>query len=89
MESGIEETLTCCDFPSEHWTSIRTNNVFERLNREIRRRIRVWWVLSRTETRLRCWSVAGCAIFPVLQGCNKKYMSMKYLKATVEGAYSL
>ena len=38
---GIEETLTCCDFPSEHWTRIRTNNVIERLNREIRRRTRV------------------------------------------------
>ena len=30
--------LTYCDFPSEHWTRIRTNNVIERLNREIRRR---------------------------------------------------
>ena len=30
-----------CDFPSEHWTRIRTNNVMERLNREIRRRTRV------------------------------------------------
>ena len=30
-----------CDFPSEHWTRIRTNNVIERLNREIRRRTRV------------------------------------------------
>ena len=28
--------LTYCDFPSEHWTRIRTNNVIERLNREIR-----------------------------------------------------
>ena len=33
--------LTYCDFPSEHWTRIRTNNVIERLNREIRRRTRV------------------------------------------------
>ena len=40
-EDGIEETLTYCDFPSEHWTRIRTNNVIERLNREIRRRTRV------------------------------------------------
>ncbi len=41
VEDGIEETLTCCDFPSEHWMRIRTNNVIERLNREIRRRTRV------------------------------------------------
>ncbi len=41
VENGIEETMTCCDFPSEHWTRIRTNNVIERLNREIRHRTRV------------------------------------------------
>ena len=38
VEDGIAETLTYCDFPSEHWTRIRTNNVIERLNQEIRRR---------------------------------------------------
>ena len=38
VEDSIEETLTYCDFPSEHWTRIRTNNVIERLNQEIRRR---------------------------------------------------
>ena len=27
VEDSIEETLTYCDFPSEHWTRIRTNNV--------------------------------------------------------------
>ena len=41
VEDSIEETLTYCNFPSEHWTRIRTNNVIERLNREIRRRTRV------------------------------------------------
>lgn len=38
MENSIEETLTYCDFPSEHWTCILTNNVIERLNRVIRHR---------------------------------------------------
>lgn len=32
---GIEETLTYCDFLSEHWTRIRTNNMIERLKRDI------------------------------------------------------
>ena len=41
IENGIEETLTYCGFPSEHWSKLRTNNVIERLNREIRRRTRV------------------------------------------------
>lgn len=38
---SFTETLTYMSFPSEHWTKIRTNNVIERLNREIWRRTRV------------------------------------------------
>jgi transposase-like protein len=43
VEDGVEETLTYGDFPFEHWTRIRTNNVIERLNREIRRRTMTCW----------------------------------------------
>ena len=39
--NGIEEILAYTDFPFEHWTRIRTNNVIERLNREIRQLILV------------------------------------------------
>ena len=46
---NIEETLTYCDFPYEHWARIRTNNVIERLNREIAAGP-VWWGRSLTET---------------------------------------
>ena len=31
----MEEALTCCYFPLEHWTRMRANNVIKRLNREI------------------------------------------------------
>ena len=41
VRGSVEETLTYCDLPGEHRTRIRTNNVIERLNREIRRRTRV------------------------------------------------
>jgi transposase-like protein len=41
VASGVAETLTYMTFPREHWTRIRTNNVLERLMREIRRRTRV------------------------------------------------
>ena len=40
VEESIEETLTFMDFPSQHWTRIRTYNTLERLNREIKRRTR-------------------------------------------------
>ena len=38
---GHDETLSYMAFPREHWTRIRTNNVLERIMREIRRRTRV------------------------------------------------
>jgi putative transposase len=41
VEEGIDETLTFMSFPREHWRKIRTNNLLERLNKEIRRRTRV------------------------------------------------
>lgn len=41
IEAGIEETLTYMKYPREHWSKIRTNNVIERIMKEIRRRTRV------------------------------------------------
>lgn len=41
VKNSVEETLTYCDFHYEHWIRIHTNNVLERLNREIPRRPRV------------------------------------------------
>ena len=41
VREGIEETLSYYYFPREHWRRIRTNNMLERLMREIRRRTRV------------------------------------------------
>ena len=85
-EDGIEETLTYCDFPSEHWTRIRTNNVIERLNREIRRRTRVVGTFPDGNSALmlvcaRLRHVAGT------QWGNKKYMNMKHLEAALDDAF--
>ena len=79
VENGIEETLTYADFPSEHWTRIRTNNVIERLNREIRRRTRVVGTFPDGNSALmlvcaRLRHVAGT------QWGNKKYLNMKHLE---------
>ena len=38
---GCDETLSNMSFPREHWTRQRTNNMLERIVREIRRRTRV------------------------------------------------
>ena len=85
VEDGIEETLTYCDFPCEHWTRIRTNNVIERLNREIRRRTRVVGTFPDGNSALmlvcaRLRHVAGT------QWGNKKYMNMKHLESLCQDA---
>ena len=41
VRAGIGETLTYMAFPREHWRCLRTNNMLERLMRELRRRTRV------------------------------------------------
>ena len=88
VESSIEETLTYMDFPFEHWTRIRTNNVIERLNREIRRRTRVVGTFPDGNSALmlvcaRLRHVAGS------QWGNKKYMNMKHLENTALTADSI
>ena len=85
VEDGIEETLTYCDFSSELWTCIRTNNVIVRLNREIHRRTRVVSSFPDGNSALmpvcaRSRHVAG------IQWGNTKYMNMKHLEALLEDA---
>ena len=84
VEDGIEETLTYCDFPAEHWTRIRTNNVIERLNREIRRRTRVVGSFPDGHSAL----MLVCARLRHVVGTqwgNKKYMNMKHLEGCPGG----
>ena len=83
LENGMEETLTYYDFPSEHWIKIRTNNVIERLNREIRRRTRVVGCFpdGNSALMLVCARLRHVA---VTQWGNKKYMSMKHLDAMAD-----
>ena len=83
VEDGIEETLTYCDFPGKHWTRIRTNNVIERLNWEIRRCTRVVGSFPDGNSAL---MVACARLHNVAdtQWGNKKYMNMKHLEVAAE-----
>ena len=85
VEDGIEETLTYCDFPCEHWTRIRTNNVIERLNREIRRRTRVVGTFPDGNSALMLVCARLCHVAGTQWG-NKKYMNMKHLEAALDDA---
>jgi len=79
VEDRIEETLTYMEFPSQHWTRIRTNNTIERLNREIKRRTRAIGAFPDGQSALmlvcaRLRHVAGT------QWGTKRYMNMEHLK---------
>ena len=79
VEACIEETLTYCDFPSEHWAKIRTNNVIERMNREIRRRTRVVGAFPDGNSALMLVCARLRHVAGTQWGC-KKYMNMKHLE---------
>ena len=78
LEDGIDETLTYMEFPSQHWSRIRTNNTIERLNREIKRRTKAIGAFPDGQSALmlvcaRLRHVAGT------QWSAKRYMNMEHL----------
>lgn len=79
IEKGIEETLTYMEFPYAHWRKLRSNNVIERLNREIRRRTRVVGTFPDGKSAL----MLVCARLRYVASKDwggKLYMSMKHLE---------
>lgn len=78
VQESIEEPLTYMDFPTQHWTRIRTNNTIERLNREIKRRTKAIGAFPDGQSALmlvcaRLRHVAGT------QWGTKRYMNMDHL----------
>jgi putative transposase len=83
VRQGASETFSYFAFPSEHWRQIRTNNVLERIMREIRRRTRVVGcfpdgnsALMLAAARLR--HIAGT------KWSSRQYMNMKRLTEVTE-----
>ena len=79
VESGIEETLTFMDFPSEHWSRIRTNNMLERVNRELKRRTRAIGAFPDGQSAL----MLVCARLRHVAASEwgtKRYMNMDHLR---------
>ncbi len=52
-EENLAEGFTVFQFPTEHWLRIRTSNVIERVNEEIRRRTRVAGIFPNDQSCLR------------------------------------
>lgn len=60
LEEATADALSYLDFPAEHKTWIRTNNVQERMNGEIKRRTRVVQVFPSTKSLIRLVGAVCC-----------------------------
>ena len=68
------------DFPAEHWTRIRTNNVLESINREIKWRTKVVGTFPDGESVL----MLVCARLRHITGNvwrTKRYLNMEHLRS--------
>jgi transposase-like protein len=80
LEEGMEETLSYHDFPREHHRSLRTNNMLERIIKELRRRTRVVGAFPDGQSAL----MLCCARLRYIESKSwpedRKYMNMDKLK---------
>ena len=53
LEDNIDQALTYFSFPRKLWKRLRTSNVVERFNRELRRRTRVFSIFPNEESAIR------------------------------------
>ena len=78
IETGIDETLTYMDYPAQHWNKIRTTNLIERVNREIKRRTRVIGAFPDGQSAL----MLVCTRLRYIAGTDwgaKRYLNMQHL----------
>lgn len=79
VEKGVIETLSYYHYPREHWRYLRTNNMLERLLREVRRRTRVVGSFPDGNSALMLASARLRHVSGTKWGA-RKYMDMERLK---------
>lgn len=62
MDDNVQESLTVMQFPEQHRKKIRTSNIAERVNREIKRRTRLVSIFPNVGSCLRLVSAVACEI---------------------------
>lgn len=79
VRDGVEETLRYMSYPREHWRRIRTNNMLERVMREIRRRTNVVGCFPDGNSAL---MLAGARLRHIAgtKWSTYRYLNMKRLK---------
>ena len=83
VDNLVLATLAYMEFPTQHWLKIRSNNVIERMNREIRRRTRVVGAFPDMNSAL----MLVCARLKYVSGKDwgtKRYLCMRHLDETGE-----
>jgi transposase-like protein len=75
MERSIPESLTVFQFPAGHRRKLRTSNVAERVNRELKRRTRLVSIFANVESCLRLVSALAAEIDEEWQ-TGRNYMIM-------------
>lgn len=79
VREGVDDMLSCMSFPREHWTRVRTNNMLDRIIREIRRRTRV--VENFPDGHSAVMLVAARLRHVVgTRWCTRQYMDMERLR---------
>lgn len=53
MDANILEGFTVFDFPQEHWKKLRTSNLAERVNKELKRRTKIVGIFPNCDSCLR------------------------------------
>ena len=76
METNVPESLTVFCLPARHRVRMRTSNMLERLNRELKRRNRVVSIFPNEASLLR---LASAVLMEVDEGwiSGKKYLTME------------
>jgi putative transposase len=83
VRDSASETLAYMAFPREHWRQIRTNNMLERIMKEIRRRTRVVGAFPDGRSALMLVSARLRHIAGTHWG-TKRYLDMKRLREIAE-----
>jgi putative transposase len=83
VRAGCDETLSYMAYPREHWTRLRTNNVLERIMREIRRRTRVVGAFPDGQSALMLVGARLRHIAGTKWG-TRRYLDMDRLRESIE-----
>ena len=76
MEISIPEGLTVFDFKSSHRVRLRTSNLAERVNREVKRRTQIVSIFPNVES---CERLITGVLIEISEGwgCEQAYLSMR------------